>query len=107
MKRSRIAQLATVYERMRCQHGKHGQLDPEALDLVLAKTGELTLRLDVLCRAALVLRGIEHYSPGRAASMLGVSRTAVEAAYCRALHSIDVLTCEALMDLDIYPQQCC
>jgi hypothetical protein len=52
--------------------------------------------LDVLCRAAVVLIGIEHYSPTESAQILGISRTAVEAAYCAALEFFEILHCEMI-----------
>ena len=78
MQQSRISLLASIYERTPCCHRNHAPLAPVVLDLLCDKPEELGLCLDVLCRAALVLSGIEHYSPSESALILGVSRTAVE-----------------------------
>ena len=107
MRQSRISLLASIYERTPCRHRNHAPLAPVVLDLLYDKPEELGLCLDVLCRAALVLRGIERYSPTDSALILGVSRTAVEAAYCAALQELEILSCEILVDLGTGSQLCC
>ena len=107
MQQSRISLLATVYERAPYAHGDYAPIAPVALDLLYERPEEVALRLDVLCRAALVLRGIEGYSSTDAALMLGVSRTAVEAAYCAALDFFDILNCEMFMDSGVDAHACC
>jgi DNA-directed RNA polymerase specialized sigma24 family protein len=107
MQQSRISLLASIYERSPCRHRNHAPLAPVVLDLLYDKPEELGLCLDVLCRAALVLRGIERYSPTDSALILGVSRTAVEAAYCAALQELEILSCEMLMDLGTGSPSCC
>ncbi len=99
MQHVRIAQLASIYERRPCPHGQHAPLAWDVLDFLYERPAEVALRIDVLCRAALVLLGIEGYSATEAARILGVSETAVEAAYCAALQALEILSCEALMDL--------
>lgn len=96
MQQSRIALLATAHECAPYAHGDHAPLSPIVLDLLYETPEEVALRLDVLCRAALVLRGIERYSLINSAFILGVSRTAVEAAYCAALQELEILGCETL-----------
>jgi DNA-directed RNA polymerase specialized sigma24 family protein len=96
MQQSRIALLASVYECAPYAHGDHAPLSPIVLDLLYETPEEVALRLDLFCRAALVLRGIERYSPINSALILGVSRTAVEAAYWAALQELEVLGCEML-----------
>ena len=106
MQQSRISLLATVYERTPCRHRNHAPLAPVVLDLLYDKPEEFGLCLDVLCRAALVLRGIERYSPTDTALILGVGRTAVEAAYCAALQELDVLSCGVVMNLGTGSPSC-
>jgi DNA-directed RNA polymerase specialized sigma24 family protein len=106
MQQSRISLLACIYERTPCRERNHDPLAPVALDLLYDKPEELGLCLDVLCRAALVLRGIEHYSPSESAQILKISRTAVESAYCAALEFLEVLSCKMLMDSDVGAQPC-
>ena len=98
MQQSRISLLACIYERTPCRECNHDPLAPVPLDLLCDKLEELGLCLDVLCRAALVLIGIEHYSPSESAQILKISRTAVESAYCAALEFLEVLSCKMLMD---------
>jgi hypothetical protein len=98
MQHVRIAELAAIYERKACPHHEHAPLASGVLDFLYERPEELGLRIDVLCRAALVLRGMEGYSPTESARILGISRTAVEAAYCAALQSLEILTCEMLVD---------
>ena len=107
MQQSRIALLASVYECAPYAHGDHAPVAPVVLDLLYERPEEVGIHLDVLCRAALVLRGIERYSLTDSALILGVSRTAVEAAYCAALQELDILGCEILVDLNIGSQSCC
>jgi DNA-directed RNA polymerase specialized sigma24 family protein len=96
MQHSRIALLARVYECAPYARQDHAAVSPIVLDLLYETPEEVALRLDALCRAALVLRGIERYSPIDSAHILGVSRTAVEAAYCVALQELEILGCETL-----------
>lgn len=107
MQQSRISLLASIYERTPCRHRNHVSLAPGVLDLLYDYPEEPGLRLDVLCRAALVLRGSERYSSTESALMLGVSRTAVEAAYCTALGFLEVLSCEMLTNMERGTQPCC
>ena len=97
MRQSRISLLASIYERTPCWLD-NGPLSPIVLDLLYDNPGEIGQRLDVLCRAAVVLCGIEGYSSTDSALMLGVSRTAVEAAYCTALAFLEMLSCKMLVD---------
>ncbi len=107
MRQSRISLLASSYERTAAGPHNHATLDPVVLDVLYEKPEELGLSLDVLCRAALVLRGIEKYSLSDSARMLGVSRSAVEAAYCAALDFCDILNCEMFMDSSVNARVCC
>jgi DNA-directed RNA polymerase specialized sigma24 family protein len=85
MQESRIATLATIYQRHDCSHRQHASIAPEALKLLVSQSPERVLRMDVLCRFALALRGVEQYSANQSAAILGVSRTAIDAAYCAGL----------------------
>ncbi len=89
MQRLRIAQLAPAYKQRPCTHGWHPALPDEDLKFVVACSDGLCRQLDVLCRFALVMRGIEKYSALDAALMLGVTKSSLEAAYCEALHSLE------------------
>ena len=107
MQQSRIALLASVYECVPYAHVDRAPLAPVALDLLYDKPEEVALRVDVLCRAALVLCGIERYSMTDSALLLGVSRAAVKAAYGAALDFLDILNCEMLMDSGVDGHACC
>jgi DNA-directed RNA polymerase specialized sigma24 family protein len=99
MQKTRIAQLASAYERCPCPHQEHASTAPEIAEL-LNKQGEgFIYRTDVLCRCALVLRGIENYSSSEAALMLNISRAAFNGAYCAALQSLAIVTPEMAVDL--------
>jgi DNA-directed RNA polymerase specialized sigma24 family protein len=107
MRQSRISLLASIYERTSCGPWNHAPLSPVLLDLLYDNPEELGLRLDVLCRAGLVLCGVEGYSSTDSALLLGVSRTAVEAAYCTALAFLEVLSCKMLVDSGADAKPCC
>ena len=107
MQQSRIALLASTYERTPSGPRNHAPLDPVVLAVLYEKPEELGLCLDVLCRVTLVLCGLEGYSSTDAALMLGISRTAVEAAYCSALEFFDILNCEMFMDSGVDAHACC
>lgn len=94
----RIQQLASVYESRACFHRQYAPLPPEAIELVEDHSETLQLRLDALCRFVLILCGVEQRSTLEAALALGVSRDAVEAAYCTVLESLDVITCEVILE---------
>ncbi len=107
MRQTRISLLASIHERTPCGPRNHAPLSPALLDLLCDSPEELGQSLDVLCRAAVVLCGIEGYSSTDAALMLGVSRTAVEAAYCTALEFLEVLSCKMLADSGAGAQPSC
>jgi DNA-directed RNA polymerase specialized sigma24 family protein len=98
--KSRIIQLAAPYERNPCPHQEHESLAPETVELLKQFSGSALLRIDVLCRFAIVLRGIEDYSPRESALMLNISRSALDAAYCAALESVAILNREIGGELD-------
>jgi DNA-directed RNA polymerase specialized sigma24 family protein len=100
MQQSRITQLASAYERNPCPHKEHKPLDAETVELLKTESSMLAFRLDALCRFALILRGVEGYSARESALVLGVSRIAVEAAYCAALEFLKFQSCELIAQLD-------
>jgi len=51
-------------------------------------------RLDVLCRSALVICGLERRSAYEAAALLGIDPAGVEGAYWAAIESLEVIRCE-------------
>ena len=63
MQQSRISLLASAYECTPCPHRDHTPLAPLVLEVLCDKPERFGRCLDVLRRAAVVLIGIEHYSP--------------------------------------------
>ncbi len=87
--KGRIAQLAASYERRPCSHRDHQPLAPESITL-LRDSGLAPLRMDALCRFAIVLRGIEGYSAHESALLLNISRAVFDAAYCAAMDTLTI-----------------
>jgi DNA-directed RNA polymerase specialized sigma24 family protein len=106
MQKASIAQLASGYERCPCPHQEHASIAPEFAGLLKNRGESLIYRTDVLCRCALVLRGIENYSAGEGALMLNISRAAFNGAYCAALQSLAIMTREMVVDLDGIDSHC-
>jgi DNA-directed RNA polymerase specialized sigma24 family protein len=94
IQRVRISQISSTYETRRCRHRSHARLSQDAVDLVIDEGSRLVTALDVLCRCALVLCGIEKFSLRETAALLGVNKKVARAAYCTALDYLDVLRCE-------------
>ena len=90
----RIAQLSQAYRQRRCIHGGHPALSADSVEHLLEESRWITTRLDVLCRFALVICGLEKRSAHEAALLLGVDRTSVEGAYCTAIKFLEVIGCE-------------
>ncbi len=107
MQKPRISLLASAYESVPCRDCAHTPLTPLVVELLFEEPQEIGCHLDVLSRAAVVLIGIERYSATEAARILGVSRTAVEAAYFTALDILDILNCERFMDSGGEAHACC
>ena len=101
----RLRQLAEAYEQKSCPHSSHAWLGPEQREMVYAHSDSLASRLDVLCRAVLVMRGIERYSSTECALLFGIPRVAVEAAYCAALESLKIVSCENPAESDGAPNR--
>ncbi len=89
-----IKRLAPKYERNACVHRSHEPLSRDSLQFVVEESCLLVRRLDVVCRTALVMCGIEGNSVADAAVMLGITRSSAQAAYCAALDVVEVLRCQ-------------
>lgn len=98
--RSRIAQLSPVYDREVCMHEYHAPLSQDMIGFVASESDAIRHRLDVLCRFVLILCGVERRPPGEAALLLGISKHAVDVAYCAALDSLEVIRCQAILESD-------
>jgi hypothetical protein len=85
---AQIVQAAELkYERAQCPHGGHETLSSgEVAALQQWPASELASHLDPLSRAVLILRGIQHAAIQDCALTLGVSRTAILAAYCGGIN---------------------
>ena len=79
---------------------------PESLELAIEKSSLLIRKLDVLCRCALVLCGIEKYSVEEAAHLLGIDYTSVQGAYCAVLEVLDVIGCEQFREENHFAAVC-
>jgi hypothetical protein len=106
IQRSRIAQLSQVYLRRSCIHGGHTALSQDSLELVMEESSVLVTRLDLLCRFALAICGIEKYSVEKAATFLGIDRTGLEGAYCAALQFLEVMGCEQFRQQNYFAAVC-
>ncbi len=90
----RIAQLASTYKQRPCIHGGHKALSSDLREILVEESNGLIARLNVLCRFALVICGLEKRSAHEAAFLLGVDQTSVEGAYCAAIKFLEVIGCE-------------
>jgi hypothetical protein len=90
----RIAQLSFAYVQDGCVHGGHEALSCDGSDILLEESSVVCARLDVLCRFALVICGLEKRPANEAALLLGVDPASVEGAYCAAIKCLDVISCE-------------
>jgi len=106
LQHSRIVQLAPIYKRRPCAHGGHKALSQDFLDLIVEESNVLISKLDVLCRCALVICGIEKKPTHEAALFLGIEAASVESAYCTALHFLEVIGCEQLQRRDNLAAMC-
>ena len=87
---SRMSPSCSAHEANFCAHRKHLPLREDEVEVVVLEQNVLVRRLDVLCRCALVLCGIERHTANEAAALLGVSVSAVHGAYCAALQHLEV-----------------
>ena len=97
LKRMRIDELSPVYEDS-IVSGRQQPLSLEMLEFVVRESDAIRVRVDSLCRFALILCGVERRSVAKAALMLGISKHAVEAAYSTALESLEILYCQVVID---------
>jgi hypothetical protein len=96
LQRTRIAQLAAIYDQCGCIHGRQGHLSPETVEFVAGPTGLAGLRFDTLCRFVFVLCCLDERSADEAALFLGISKHTVEGAYCKVLEALELMCCQAI-----------
>ncbi len=101
IQQANIAELAPKYESSEPAHLKHPALSPEYFLLLIKNAENIHARLDVLCRFVLVLCGIANDSYDKVAAQLGVSRSAVEAAYCVAFDALELASDGVLCSADV------
>ena len=100
VQQSRIAELAPVYENRLCSGRTDEQLPAESLEFIVLESNAIRSRLDTICRFVLVMCGIEKRASTEAAKCLGISRWAVEAAYCAAIESLAIIDCQRHIESD-------
>ncbi len=83
-----VAELAREYENGEPAHVQRPPLLAEHFRLLVEYSEDIHARLDVLCRFVLVMRGIAKESLDEVAAKLGISRSAVERAYCVAFDTL-------------------
>jgi hypothetical protein len=83
--RSEFKLCAQQHKGMQCDHVEHAPLSKEQVESLHGIGHESIATLDPLARAVLVFRSIEHAALQDCALSLGVTRSDVTAAYCRAL----------------------
>ena len=98
IQRAQIGRLSCVYDRYDCIHVEHKALPVEVLEFMVRESSSIRLRLDTICRFVLVLCGLENCRSRQVAQLLGISEHAVEAAYCAAIDSLDVMRSQAIVD---------
>jgi hypothetical protein len=98
IQRSRIAQLSRVYDYGSCTHQHHAPLSQYMIGFVASESDAIRHKLDGLCRFVLILCGVEQRPPEEAALLLGISKHAVDVAYCAALESLEIIRCQAILE---------
>ena len=98
---ARILELGPVYENTEVVHEEHPPLSPEYFRLLIKNSDSINARLDVLCRFALVMRGIAKCSCVEVATQLGISPGAVERAYCVAFDTLELASRNARGNADV------
>ena len=96
-----IVELATKYEKSEPDHRRHPALSPEYFLSLVKNSEDIHARLDVLCRFVLVLRGIANDSYDKVAAQLGISRSAVEGAYCVGFDALELASEGVLCSADV------
>ncbi len=94
IQQQRIAQLSSAYMQSGYIHGGHTVLSSDWSDILLEESSVVCTRLDVFCRFALVICGLEKRSANEAALLLGVDPASVDGAYCTAIKCLEVISCE-------------
>ena len=97
-KRTRIAELASLYECEETTDRPPAPLSSESVELVVRESDVIRRRLDSLCRFVLILCGVEQHSARDVARLLGIRQHAVEAAYTSALQFLEVIYCQAVLE---------
>jgi DNA-directed RNA polymerase specialized sigma24 family protein len=92
-----VAELASKYEKTEPDRSNQSPLSKQDFLFLVKNSDRLRTRLDPLCRFVLVLRGIAKDAYDQVAAQLGISRRAVERAYCIAFDTVesDRKTCNA------------
>ncbi len=83
--RGEFKRCAQQHRRTQCEHVEHAPLSKEQVEVLHEIDRESIAELDPLARAVLVFRAIDHASLQDCALSLGVMRSDITAAYCRAL----------------------
>ncbi len=86
----RVTELAPGYENDEPVDVERPPLLAEHFRTLIKHSEDIHARLDVLCRFVLVMRGIAKESLDEVAARLGISRRAVEQAYCIAYDTLAV-----------------
>jgi len=84
----RIAQLTAQHEKSAADHLDHPPITIDQFQALIRNSEQVRSQLDVLCRFVLLIRGIAKESVDDVAGELGISRRAVEHAYCVAFDLI-------------------
>src|SRR5215469_2517595 len=90
--RAQIAELAQQYEQGEPVSRKYLPLSAEYFLLLVKNFEEVRDRLDVLCRFVFVLRGIAMASYDQVTTQLGISRNAIDRAYCVAFDTLELVS---------------
>ncbi len=90
--RTYVEACAPQYERFERVHTARAPLTPQNLQLLVERADALRCRLDVLCRYALIMHGIAKEPYEEVAGQLGVSKVAVERAYCVAFDTLHLIS---------------
>jgi len=96
-----VAQLAPEYEKSEPVHREHPPLSPKYFRMLVENSEDIRARLNVLCRFVLIMHGIAKDSYEGVAAQLGISRSAVERAYCVAFETLARTSNEELCHADV------
>lgn len=100
MQKQKIAQLCAGPPHKPCIHGGHSGLTAASIEFVAEQSGLLLRKLDVLCRFALVLCGLEKRPVTEAALLLDVDSLSIENAYCAALRWLGRIGCHQFQSVN-------